>query len=314
MFEKNLKFKNIYKFIFIFKSTKDPTSSFDLFPFEARPSYLPPKSPEIEPQSPISDKSLLNTSEVQQFSPDVPVLKNSALAKLQLKSKVFWQGEIEAQDGYVVSVNTEMIPNTSCVELVEQIKSASFEKMLKVNGQYSITNRHTSINFWSYLENIKEYLNAKLVFFNVNSNGTKNSKLFVPNKPEPIMMDDNDMSSLFFGHMLKNEKIFEYKVPTSLKDLIGYIYIVPLKNKHLNEDCPRMKRKFAISMPRNKDQLVGIMVDCKTTKIYNLPADFSHFVQNETFGKLIRIVIYRTGALRFNSELYLAHLKIPSFY
>lgn len=287
-------------------------NSFNLFSTDAGPSSMSPKSPEFEPKSPHSSDNPVNLLQPQQFSPDVlpklhchkspvsyinplnlsgiqqfspDVHQPEILPRGHSKTNAFWQGDIEAQDGYIVSVNTEMIPSTACPEFVDQINKASFSCQLKLNGQYPINNKHTAINFWSYLENIKEYLSAKLVFFNVNSNGAKNSKLYVPKKPEPIMMDDNDMSSLFFGHMIKNEKIFEYKIPSSLKDLVGYIYVVPLKNKNMNGDCPRLKKKFSISMPRNKDQLVGIMIDCNTTRCFNLPADFSHFVQNDQFGK-----------------------------
>lgn len=299
-----------------FSANEQPVSmnTFNLFSLEPGPSSMSPQSPEFEPESPsASDNPFLSLSQTQQFSPDAlpkshtpksPVSCNSFKTTQQfspdlhqinkdispkIHTKSFWQGEIEAQDGYIISVNTEMVPGTTCPEFANQIKKASFSCQLKLNGQYPINNKHTAINFWSYLENIKEFFSAKLVFFNVNPNGAKNSKLYVPKKPEPIMMDDNDMVSLFFGHMIKNERIFEYKVPSSLRDLVGYIYVVPLKNKNINEECPRLKKKFSISMPRNKDQLVGIMIDYNTTRCFNLPADFSHFVQNEQFEKFVQL-------------------------
>lgn len=283
-----------------FEQSKSPCSSDN--PLNLSQQFSPDVLPKLHSSTfPVSTIKPLNLSGIQQFSPDVhqPILPkiNDTYEKGHGKTKAFWQGEIEAQDGYIVSVNAEMISSTACPEFVDQIKKASFSCQLKLSGQYSINNKHTAINFWSYLENIKEYLGAKLVFFNVNSNGAKNSKLYVPNKTEPIMMDDNDMTSLFFGHMIKNEKIFEYRIPSSVKDLVGYIYVVPLKNKNMNGDCPRLKKKFSISMPRNKDQLVGIMIDCNTTRCFNLPADFSHFVQNEQFGKKLLVFLIIHGLI-----------------
>lgn len=204
-----------------------------------------------------------------QFSPEqLATSENSD----NLNSKHFWKGELVANGKNLISLNAEMVENSrESLEVVEKITKASFPDRLELGTQFPLNSKR--MTFWAYLEHLKENLNAKLVFFNFNSNEGKKSKLYVPSR-DPIIMDDNDMFSIFFNHLIESEKMFEYKVPTYLQDTIGYIYLAPLKNKNQLE-CPRLKTKFGISMPRNKDQLIGVIIDYETKKKFRLPADFS---------------------------------------
>jgi len=184
----------------------------------------------------------------------------------------FWQGQIEVHENYIAGMYAEMSvhENPICKSLADKVASVSFPETIELAGQYSLK------TFWAYLEHLV-HLDARLVFFYLNSKDEqKGSKLYLPGKRDYIPMDDSDMAIIVFDYLISKEKVFEYKVPVALREDIGCIYMAPLKGKNLTE-CPGLKKKFAISIPRIKDQFIGVMIDCKTMINNKLPKDFNMF-------------------------------------
>ncbi len=185
----------------------------------------------------------------------------------------FWKGQIEAQDKYVAGMYAQMSShdNTMSRNLADKVSRITLPEILELSVQHSSLK-----SFWSYLESLI-HLDGKLVFFYMNSKDElKSSKFYLPGKRDYIPMDDSDMAIIVFDYLISKEIVFEYKVPSVLKADIGCIYMAPLKGKNFIE-CPVLKKKFSISMPRIKDQFVGVMVDIKTTTNHQLQRNLGLF-------------------------------------
>lgn len=229
--------------------------------------------------------------------------KPSALAMTKSYSK-FWSGQMEAHDNNVMGACADMIPNRNKT-LADKIINISFPDKLEIKTQHGIK------PFWGYLEHIQENCDAKLVFFKLNSREEHTSKMYLQAKHDYMPIDDTVMTNIVFNFLIMNEKVLEFKVPNSLQTHVGFIYIAPLKSKNFSE-CPGLKKKFGISMPRIMDQFIGILIDVESKKNHKLISDFATYQSNhetKKIGKNIYLNFLQACPIYLEVYLYIRNIE-----
>ena len=194
-------------------------------------------------------------------------------------SKSFWKGQLHTHDNTIISCNARMLTGMVAAEAefgnkVESLLSSTqdFEYHRKCSVKHSSDKK---IAIWYFLDHLRKNLDAKSAIFEIQSNHTScGSKMVIPNTSSPQLLDDDDAYARLSDHFQSQDIFYELKIPASLKNTVGYFYILSLKNKQCQQPDKYFQDKYSVDIVRNRDMLVGFMVDFKCKQTHGLKSNF----------------------------------------
>ena len=213
-----------------------------------------------------------------------------------LENARFWEGIVITHEKTNSSMHAIMLSQGPLANKVKEISfpdSLQYHKDISMNFTYTDTDKQAKVNcnFWQYIEKLKQYTEAEIVFFSLHSNGSNKSSILVPNK-EPIPFNDDDAYARF-SILFNASNVACYRVPLKLNEHVGLFYMIGLQKKTGSGPDTCLLQKYGISVVRSKDQIIGIFIDIKTKQKHNLVQEFGLFFRD---GEYQRVKALREAA------------------